>query len=55
MLKITRVKKNDGSYEGEWSCSPEQLSFLLTYAVNTLVAKGLAEVEEKTEDDANGN
>lgn len=52
MLKITKVVKNEdqaGDYTGNWRLTESQTEFLLTYAINQLLLKGLAEVEEVEE------
>jgi len=47
MLKIKRVVKEvDGNYTTNFSLTEDQMSFLLSYAISELVAKGLAEVED---------
>lgn len=51
MLIVKKIsKKEDGSYSSEWNLSAEQMSFLLTYAINALLDAGLVEVEEQDED-----
>lgn len=48
MLIVKKVvKNNDGTYDALWNLSEEQMNFLLTYAINDLVAAGLIEVEEQ--------
>lgn len=48
MLVVKKVKKNlDGSYETTWQLSEEQMGFFLTFAINSLIAEGLVEVDEQ--------
>jgi hypothetical protein len=50
MLIVKKVKKNDdGTYSSSWSLTEDQVSFLLTYAINHLIQQGLLEVDEKNE------
>jgi hypothetical protein len=51
MLIVKKVQKNlDGSYETTWQLSEEQMGFFLTFAINSLVAEGLVEVDEQETD-----
>jgi hypothetical protein len=54
MLIVNKITKNeDGSYQANWNLSGEQMNFLLTFAINALVAQGLATIEEQEDiDDA---
>lgn len=45
--KIT--KKDDGTYESVWSLSEDQINFLLTFAINSLLQEGLLNIEEVEE------
>lgn len=48
MLIVKRVKKNeDGSFDVSWQLSEDQMGFLLTFAINSLVSEGLLQVEER--------
>jgi hypothetical protein len=55
MLKVKKLVKNEDGYEATWQLSADQAQFLLSYAINTLVAKGLAEVEEIVDERQNQN
>jgi hypothetical protein len=47
MLIIKKiVRRDDGSYEAQWSLSEDQMNFLVTYAINHLLDAGLVQVEE---------
>jgi hypothetical protein len=49
MLTIKAVKKEvDGTYQTNFSLTEEQMSFLLSYAISDLVAKGLAEIDDES-------
>lgn len=49
MLRIKQVVKEvDGNYVANFSLTQEQISFLLSYAISDLVAKGLAEIEDES-------
>jgi hypothetical protein len=51
MLIVQKVSKNeDGSWGTQWSLSDEQMSFLLTYAINDLLEQGLVQIEQVTVD-----
>ena len=45
------VKQDDGSWEANWSLEEEQMSFLLTYAINNLVNLGLLETTDTPQED----
>lgn len=46
MILNKRTKKlEDGSYESSWSLSEEDVNFLLSYAINDLLGKGLISEE----------
>jgi hypothetical protein len=47
MLVVKQTVKNvDGNYSSTWNLSEDQLNFLLTYAINALVAQGLAVIDD---------
>lgn len=47
MIVVKNIQKNeDGSYETTWQLTQDQMGFLLTFAINSLVAEGLVQVEE---------
>lgn len=47
MIVIKKVVKNkEGGYDTNWSLTDDQVSFLMTYAINNLLAEGLLSVEE---------
>jgi hypothetical protein len=51
MLIVQKVSKNeDGTWNTQWSLSDEQMSFLLTYAINDLLEQGLVQIEQVTVD-----
>lgn len=39
------VKMPDGSYETQWDLSENDMTFLLSYAINQLLAMGIATVK----------
>jgi hypothetical protein len=47
MLIVKKIFKTEEGYDSLWSVSEEQMQFLLTYAINTLLVQGLVEVEEQ--------
>lgn len=50
MIVVKNVQKNeDGSYETTWQLTQDQMGFLLTFAINSLVAEGLVQVEDHEE------
>ena len=50
MIVIKKVVKNkEGGYDTNWSLTDDQVSFLMTYAINNLLAEGLLSVEEVPE------
>jgi hypothetical protein len=53
MLIVKQSTRNstDG-YSTVWNISEDQMNFLLTYAINSLVAQGLATIDESIEDEA---
>lgn len=47
MIVIKNVVKNeDGSYSSTWNLTEDQMGFLLTFAINTLVAEGLVQIQD---------
>ena len=42
------VREKDGSYTTSWALSQEQMDFLVTYAINSLLLEGTINVEERT-------
>lgn len=42
------VREEDGTYSTSWSLTPEQMGFLVTYAINNLLLEGTISVEERT-------
>lgn len=46
MLKVKKIVRSEDGFDAVWSLTQDQMNFLLSYAINALVAKGLAEVEE---------
>lgn len=50
MLVIKKIVKNeDGTYDALWNLSSDQMDFLMTYAINSLLEEGLIQVEERVE------
>lgn len=51
MLIVQRVTKNEetGKYDTSWSLDEEQVSFLMSYAINDLLSKGLVTIEQVPE------
>ncbi len=50
MLIVKKVtKQSDGNFSSEWNVSASQMSFLLTYAINNLMAAGLVDIKEVEE------
>jgi len=50
MIVIKQVKKNkEGGYDTSWALTDDQVSFLMTYAINHLLAEGLLSVQEAPE------
>lgn len=48
MQIIQKVEKNeDGSWSGTWLLEPEQMAFLVDYAIKDLMTKGLVTVEKQ--------
>lgn len=48
MIIAQKILKNeDGSYKSEWILSAEQMSYLVTYAINDLLLLGIAEIKEE--------
>jgi hypothetical protein len=53
MLVVKQTVKNeDGNYSSTWNLSEDQLNFLLTYAINSLISQGLAVIDSSIEDEA---
>jgi hypothetical protein len=51
VLIVKKVeKKNDGSYATNWELTEDQMGFLLTFAINSLLAEGLVQIQENTSD-----
>jgi hypothetical protein len=52
MLIVKQTTRNtpDG-YSTVWNISEDQMNFLLTYAINSLMAQGLAAIEEQEPED----
>lgn len=49
MLIVKSVtKNNDGSYDTNWQLTEDQMAFLLTFAINSLVAEGLVQIKEQS-------
>lgn len=51
MIVIQKIKKIENGYETFWSLSDEQINYLLTFAINTLVKEGAVSIEMKQEED----
>jgi hypothetical protein len=52
MLVVKRIKKEiDGEYSVTWKVAEEEMSFLLTYAINSLLQEGLLNIEDIEEDE----
>jgi hypothetical protein len=52
VIIIKNVKKNpEGGVTFTWSLSDEQLSFLVTYAINHLLNEGLISIQDVDEGD----
>lgn len=50
MLIIKKIKKlPSGEYEATWNLSAEETSYLLSYAINSLINEGIVTVENKFE------
>ena len=48
MLIIKKLKKlPSGEFEASWSLSEEEASYLLSYAINSLIGEGVVTVIEK--------
>ena len=48
MLIIKKLKKlPNGEFEASWSLSEEEASYLLSYAINSLIGEGVVTVVEK--------
>ena len=41
------TQEADGSYSTSWSLTQEQVAFLVTYAINSLLLEGTLSVEER--------
>jgi hypothetical protein len=52
MLIVKQTTRNtpDG-YSTVWNISEDQMNFLLTYAINSLMAQGLSAIEEQEPED----
>jgi hypothetical protein len=51
MLVVKQTVKNvDGNYSSTWNLSEDQLNFLLTYAINSLISQGLAVIDSSIDD-----
>jgi hypothetical protein len=51
MQIVKKLNQNeDGSWEASWSLSNEQMQFLLTYAINSLVAEGVVQIDVKSQE-----
>lgn len=47
MLIVKKVTKNlNGDYDVNWQLTEDQMAFLLTFAINSLVAEGLVQIDE---------
>lgn len=47
MLIVKRIKKeSNGSFTTTWALDEEEMGYLLTYAINSLLQEGLIRVEE---------
>lgn len=51
MLIVKQIKKTEEGHEVTWSLSEEQMQFLLTFAINSLLGEGLISIEERNEVD----
>jgi phage portal protein BeeE len=52
MLIVKQTTRNDSDgYSTVWNLSEDQMNFLLTFAINTLIGQGLAKIEEQLPDD----
>ncbi len=52
MLIVKRVKReSDGAYDVTWKVSEDQMGFLITFAINSLVREGLISIEDVEEVD----
>ena len=46
MIIVKKITKTDEGYDVNWVLSSEQMQYLLTYAINDLVGRGLIDVDE---------
>jgi len=46
MIIVKKITKTDEGYDVNWVLSAEQMQYLLTYAINDLVGRGLIDVDE---------
>jgi hypothetical protein len=52
MLIVKQTTRSDeNGYSTVWNLSEDQMNFLLTFAINTLIGQGLAKIEEQLPDD----
>lgn len=48
VLIVKKVKKlDDDTYESTWNLTEDQMGFLLTFAINSLVSEGLVTIQEE--------
>jgi len=49
MLIVKKTRKTETGFETTWDLSEEQMSYLVTFAINALLQEGLVEVEDVLE------
>jgi len=48
MIIVRNVRQlEDGTYQLTWNLAPDQIEFLLTFAINHLLAEGLVSIEDQ--------
>lgn len=54
MIIIRNITKNaEGGYDAAWSLSDEQMSYLLTYAINALLQEGVLSIQDTNSEEEN--